>query len=152
MMRIVLMYAEILRRSWFRAREDNDPKGAADMLEEAIGNATEIDGVTLLSLSPESMAAVLQVSGTDPRVMEYVARSLLLASVYLREANEQALADLRLDQARALADAYELDIPDDPEELAMLADEAAGEKYAEEHAIIDIESVSGGPPALEGSR
>lgn len=125
-MRIVLMYAEILRRSWFRAREDNDPKGAADMLEEAIGNATEIDGVTLLSLSPESMAAVLQVSGTDPRVMEYVARSLLLASVYLREANEQVLADLRLDQARALAGAYELDIPDDPEELAMLAGEAAG--------------------------
>ena len=56
--------------------------------------------------SPESIASVMQVSGTDPRVTEYVARTLLLASGYLREANEQALADLRAQQAHAIAEAY----------------------------------------------
>lgn len=143
LMRIFLQFAEILRRSWFKAREDRDPKGAADMLEDAVGDATDIDGGTLLSLTPESMAGVLQVSGTDPHVIEYVARSLMLASLYLREANEGQLANLRLEQARALADAYGLDLPDDPEELAGLLDDedaaAGASASAAEPAIIDIE-------------
>ena len=79
LMRIFLQFAEILRRSWFKARDEHDPKAAADMLENAVGDAVDIDGATLLSLAPESMAAILQVSGTDPRVTEYVARSLMLA-------------------------------------------------------------------------
>ena len=75
LMRIFLQFAEILRRSWFKARDEHDPKAAADMLEAAVGDAVDIDGATLLSLAPESMAGILQVSGTDPRVPEYVARS-----------------------------------------------------------------------------
>lgn len=140
LMRIVLQYAEILRRSWFKARGEKDPKGAADMLEAAVGEATDIDGDALLSLAPESMASVLQVSGTDPRVCEYIARSLLLASAYLREAGQGALADVRLEQARALAEAYGLDIPATPEEMASLMEEEASEA---EHAIIDIEAAYG---------
>ena len=104
LMRIFLQFAEILRRSWFKARDERDPKAAADMLENAVGDAVDIDGATLLSLAPESMAGILQVSGTDPRVTEYVARSLMLASAYLREAGEDAVADLRLEQARAQAE------------------------------------------------
>ena len=128
LMRIFLQFAEILRRSWFKARDEHDPKAAADMLEN------DIDGATLLSLAPESMAAILQVSGTDPRVTEYVARSLMLASAYLREAGEGAVADLRLEQARALADAYGLELPDDPAEMAGLLDDVP------EPAIVDIAS------------
>ena len=134
LMRIFLQFAEILRRSWFKARDEHDPKAAADMLENAVGDAVDIDGATLLSLAPESMAGILQVSGTDPRVTEYVARSLMLASVYLREAGEDAVADLRLEQARALADAYGLELPDDPAEMAGLLDDVP------EPAIVDIAS------------
>lgn len=134
LMRIFLQFAEILRRSWFKARDEHDPKAAADMLENAVGDAVDIDGATLLSLAPESMAAILQVSGTDPRVTEYMARSLMLASVYLREAGEDAVADLRLEQARALADAYGLELPDDPSEMAGLLDDVP------EPAIVDIAS------------
>ena len=104
------------------------------MLENAVGDAVDIDGATLLSLAPESMAAILQVSGTDPRVTEYVARSLMLASAYLREAGEDAVADLRLGQARALADAYGLELPDAPAEMAGLLDDVP------EPAIVDIAS------------
>ncbi len=140
LMRIILQYAEILRRCWFKARQDRDPKAAADMLEDAVGEATEIDGATLLSLAPESMAGVLQVSGTDPRVIEYVVRSLALASVYLREAGETSLADLRLEQARALAGAYGLDLPDDPEDLADLLVDLDD---APEPSIVGIEPEAG---------
>ena len=75
LMRIFLQFAEIIRRSWTKARKEKDPRAAADMLEDAVGEATDIDGGVLLSLSPESIASVMQVSGTDPRVTEYVARS-----------------------------------------------------------------------------
>ena len=147
LMRIILQYAEILRRSWFRARQEKDPKGAADMLEDAVGEATDIDGATLLSLSPESIASVLQVSGTDPHVIEYVVRSLALASVYLRESGDDELADLRLRQARALADAYGLYLPDDPEDLSDLLGD---EDPKPESAIVDIQDAydSKGPSPL----
>ena len=104
LMRILLQFAEAIRRSWSRAVEDRDPRDAANMLERAVGDATDIDGATLLSLSPESIASVMQVSGVDPRVSEYIARSLLLASGYLGEAGEHELAALR-----AAAEAGELD-------------------------------------------
>lgn len=145
LMRIVLQYAEILRRSWFKARGEKDPKGAADMLEAAVGEATDIDGDALLSLAPESMASVLQVSGTDPRVCEYIARSLLLASAYLRDAGQGALADVRLEQARALAATYGMDIPNSPEEMEALMEE---EVEAPERAIVDISSVEGPAPSI----
>ena len=140
LMRIILQYAEILRRSWFKAREEGDPKAAAAMLEDAVGEATDIDVTTLLSLSPDSVARVLQVSGTDPRVIEFVVRSLALASVYLRDANEGSLADLRLQQARSLADAYGLYLPENPEDLADLLDD---EGLPGESAIVDIEAGCG---------
>ena len=138
LMRILLQFAEAIRRSWSRAVEDRDPRDAAHMLEDAVGEATDIDGATLLSLSPESIASVMQVSGVDPRVTEYIARSLLLASGYLHEAGEHELAALREQQARALAQAYDHDLPDTPEELAMLLDEADAELAREADSAMDV--------------
>lgn len=123
LMRIFLQFAEAIRKSWTRAGKDGDPKAAANMLEQAIGDAAEIDGETLLSLAPESMAGVMQVSGVDSRVTEYIARSLLLASGYLRNAGDDSLADLRESQARAVASAYGIDLPGSFEELVQLLDE-----------------------------
>ena len=130
LMRILLQFAEAIRRSWARSVEDRDPRDAANMLERAIGDATDIDGATLLSLSPESIASVMQVSGVDPRVSEYIARSLLLASGYL--------AALRAEQARALAEAYDLDLPDTPEELATLLDEADAALAKDAESTMDV--------------
>ena len=123
LMRILLQFAEAIRRSWARSVEDRDPRDAANMLERAIGDATDIDGATLLSLSPES---------------EYIARSLLLASGYLAEAGEGDLSALRAEQARALAEAYDLDLPDTPEELATLLDEADAALAKDAESTMDV--------------
>ena len=120
LLRLIYLLVESIRRSWITAQKKDDPAGAAEMLEAAIGEATEIDGAILLSLSPESMASILQVSGTDPRVIEYVARSLELAAAYQRDAGNDALGALRHEQAQALAQAFGLEIPDSPEELSDL--------------------------------
>lgn len=114
LMKLILQFFRGMVRSWELKEEKDDPELAADMLETAIGTATEMDGAVLLSLSPDSIAQVLRVSGTDPNVVEFVARGLLLESVYLSEAGNDELAGVRAAQARALADDYGFELPDDP--------------------------------------
>lgn len=118
LVRMLSMFAAAIRRSMERAGGQHDPHDAARMLEEALGNAVDIDGDVLLSLAPDSMASILEVSGVDPRVTEYVARSLLLTARYHEQAGNAALADLRRAQAHAVADAYGCALPshDDAEE------------------------------------
>lgn len=120
LMRMILDLVTAMRRSYERSQGQKDPQGAADMLEIAIGEATDIDGAVLLSLSPESIASILQVSGTEPQLIEHLARSLMLASEYHFEAGDAALGELRKAQAHALADAYGVELPADPISLEEL--------------------------------
>lgn len=102
-----LRFAEAIRLSWTKAKgEPADPLDAAELLEAAVGNATNLDGGTLLLLSPDSIASILQVTDTDPDVVEYLARTLLLESEYLEEGGERARSQLRRDQAYAIAQGY----------------------------------------------
>ena len=123
LMRLIAELGAAIRRSLEREQAaDRNATDSAQMLEAAVGVATELDGVTLLALSPESIAQVISVSGTDPRVTEYVARSLLLCSRYYAEDGNQALATLRAQQAFALAEAYGHDLTE--EDAAPEANEA----------------------------
>lgn len=109
LVRLIMRLIEAITKSLHRSKDDDDPQGAAEMLESAIGEATDIDGAVLLSLAPESIASIMQVSGVDPRVAGYVARSLKLESEYLVQAGNPSLAALRLQQAEALGKAYGVD-------------------------------------------
>lgn len=113
LMRLLAEFAAAVRRSMERATGLRDPRGAAAMLEAAVGNAVEMDGETLLALAPESIASVLAVTGVDPHVTEYLARSLMLAARYRAEAGEPDTAALREAQARAIADAWGHDLDAD---------------------------------------
>ena len=125
LMKLLLAFYQAMFKSLRRVTdEDEDPKEAADTLDEVVGNVVGMDGTSLLSLTPESVAGVLQVSGTDPRVTEFIARSLLLSSEYLTQAKQGALASLRVEQARAIADAYGIDLPDDATDLSDLKEMA----------------------------
>ena len=106
LMRMIMQLIEAIARSMQIAKDKEDPQGAAQMLEDLVAHATNLDGGVLLSLTPESIASIISVSNTDPRVVEFVGRSLFLESSYLRQAGKNSLADLREDQAYALADAY----------------------------------------------
>ena len=100
-------FAEAIRLSIMKARGENpDPLAAADQLELALGSATSIDGATLLLLSPDTIAGILQVTDTDPDVVEYLVRTLLLESEYLEEAGDASRSQLRHEQAKAIAQAY----------------------------------------------
>ena len=123
LMKLILQFFRGMVRSWELKEEKDDPELAADMLETAIGTATEMDGAVLLSLSPDSIAQVLRVSGTDPNVVEFVARGLLLESVYLSEAGNDELANVRAAQARALANDYGFELPDDPTDFDAMEED-----------------------------
>lgn len=120
LMRLIITFFQAMRRSWEKSEVDRDPQGAADTLEAAIDAATDLDGAALLSLAPESIATVMQVSGVDPNVTEFVARGMLLESVYLEQAGQPHLASVRSAQAHALAQAYGFDLPEDPTDFDTL--------------------------------
>ncbi len=110
LMRMFMQLAAAMKESLLRARGQNDPRAAADMLDEAVSDATEMDGDLLLRMAPESMAAMLQLSQPDPQLMEYVSRSLLLSSQYLREAGDASASALRQEQAYAVARAFGVEL------------------------------------------
>lgn len=66
------------------------------------------------------MAAMLQISGSDPQLMAYVSRILLLESRYLKMAQRHTEAELRHGQAFAVANAFGIPLSeDDVEEPKM---------------------------------
>ncbi len=115
LMQLIHQFIQAILNS--RTTAERDPRAAADFLETAIGAATDIDGATLLSLGPESIAAVMQLSGVDPRVAGYIAHSLKLVSEYLQQAGELDLSELRAGQAQAVAELFGFDLSDAPPEL-----------------------------------
>ena len=106
LMRMIMQLIEAIMRSMQIAKDKEDPQAAADMLEGLVSSATNLDGGVLLSLTPDSISSILGVSNTDPRVAEFLGRTLFLEAFYLRQCGKLELAQLRLDQARALAEAY----------------------------------------------
>ena len=52
------------------------------------------------------MVSMLQISNTDPTLVGYISRTLLLESSYLRQAQRFSRAELREEQALSLARAY----------------------------------------------
>lgn len=112
LVRMLVDLAAAIRRSLDRARGEKDFAGAAQTLENSITSATDLDGSVLMTLAPESIAQVLQVANTDPRVVIYVAHSMLLQSHYLDKAGNTDMASLRSKQAYALASAYNFSLPE----------------------------------------
>lgn len=97
-----------------KAAGEQDPIAGAALLESAISDAVDIDGKVLLSLAPESIAGILQISGIDPHLVMYIANSLLLESNYLLQAGDKGLSEVRERQARALADEFGFDLLVEP--------------------------------------
>lgn len=112
LMKLLMEFATAVRRSMEHEENEHVPEESARMLDDAVGRAVDFDGDMLLSLSPQSLASMLQVVGTDPRVTGYAAHSLLLSACYYADAGEGSLADLRREQARAVAEAYGFDLSD----------------------------------------
>lgn len=127
LMRQILQFVEALTKTRIQEERELDPLDSARSIEDAFSRATDLDGPAMLSLAPESMASVLDVSGVEPRIVRHLAHGLLLESVYLQQGGENQLADLRAAQARALASRYGIGLPDDPADFSALESAALRE-------------------------
>lgn len=125
--------AKAIVRSLNSAKKEKDYNAAAESLDLAISEATDLDGSVLMTLSPESIASVLQVANTDPRVVVYVANSMYLQAQYLKKCKNPQMAELREQQAYALANAYKFEISD-------CIDNLDSEDFNEEELLSSIKS------------
>ncbi len=105
MRRLLALFAAI-RRSWEKELKHEDPLDSAEQLELALGSAVDFESGLLLSLAPESFSTMVQVSGTDRRLVEFMLRSLAMASQLRAKGSDEAGAALRMAQAQVLAQAY----------------------------------------------
>lgn len=131
LLRMFTALAVAIRESMLRAQGDEDPEGAAELLEAALDNSTEIDGSLLLQMAPESFVTMVQLSQTDPDLIGYISRTLMLESQYLHEAGLDTKADLRAAQAQALARAYGFEV-DASDVSPQALDAFFGEEETEE--------------------
>ncbi len=137
LMKLLVNFAAAIRRAMVQENNRRPPLETARMLDLAVGDAVDLDPETLLTLSPESAAGLLQLSDVDPQVTEYVSRSLLLASSCYKESGDDFNAALRAGQAHAIAEAYGHDLPgedmsiDDMEEF-LLAKESSNDELSPE--------------------
>lgn len=128
LMRLLLNLAQGIVRSMETEKTTNSHTDSAEMLEAAIGEAVDFDGETFLALAPDSIAQILQISGTDDRASLYIANSLYLASHYRTQAGQDDLARIRREQALAVARAFGHELS----ALEEAGDEAAAEAIVSE--------------------
>ena len=110
LMNLILQFVRSIVMSLEKGKKD--PVLAAENLEDAISQATDVDKDILFSLDGMSFAMILQVSSLDPVVVSYVCQSLLLEARYLDVAQMDAKAALRRSQAEALAGVYGVELMD----------------------------------------
>lgn len=106
LMRLLSNLIQAMYRAMTVAVKEENPYAAARSIEVAIGNAVDMDASVFMSLAPASMASMMSISSMDDNGAEYIARSLALASVYNRAAGDAGLADLRMEQAKAVAQSF----------------------------------------------
>ena len=109
-MRMLLNFFKALMDARSRALNEKDMLGAAEVLENIVGEASSLGAEMFCNLAPESMATILQTTGTDPDVTEYMARSLMQAAECRDKGGDAETAQLRRQQASAIAEAYGHDL------------------------------------------
>lgn len=107
------------------AFETQEPE-ALESAEQRIANLMSLDRQTALSLAPSSLVTMLSLSGVGDTLASYVHYALTcLAKVYEKK-GDSAIAELRCDQAAAVAEYFSVDIARVPDEFKDFA-----EKYAQ---------------------
>lgn len=123
---MVRRFGDVLAR-WLRpAVIDADGK-AIDEVENAIGALIDLDGATALSLAPESLVTMMDLSGVADSVAGYASYALLRLGDAYDAAGNASVADVRREQARAISEAFGSELGRVPEEYQELERSLAAE-------------------------
>ena len=93
---------------------------AAEEVEEAVADLVQLDPETAMALAPESLVTMMLLSGTGDSVAGYAAYALNRLGDAYDKMGEHDVAELRRDQAYAIAQSFGSDVNEIPEEFAEL--------------------------------
>ena len=123
-MRMILQLARVLRRSIIR--EYPSPEAEVKDIEGKVAEALDLDPRLMFKLDPASLVSLLQLGNVDPVLAVYAVRSIYYESDLLEEKGDLETAELRRQQADAIAEAYDLGVTladGSPEAIEAFLDE-----------------------------
>ena len=99
------------------ARRAGDAFEAREDFESVVGGVFDMDASCALALSSSSLVTMMRLSAVDETLVVYCAYALMQAADTY-EAADPGMAQLRREQAQALADAYGFDADVSPREVS----------------------------------
>lgn len=120
-------FGEVLSKRLRAAMLDADPDAIHD-LEDAVGNLLDLDGATALSLDPDSLVTMMELSGIADSLAEYVTYALLRIADAYEVRGSMGIATARRQQAEAICKSFMVKYDHVPEEYRELDAEIAAEK------------------------
>jgi len=110
-LRLIEQMGSLIRRALEAERGGGGGARSYELAEEAIGLALDIDPATAARLSPESFAALLELSNLDDRVVSMIAEALDVESDALEASGELGEARLRREQSTAARELIDRERP-----------------------------------------
>ncbi|MBO7675679.1 MAG: hypothetical protein J6S63_11840 [Atopobiaceae bacterium] len=93
---------------------------AAEEVEAAVADLVQLDPDTAMALAPQSLVTMMMLSGTGDSVAGYAAYALNRLGDAYDDMGDHDLAQLRREQASAIADSFGADLDEIPQEFAEL--------------------------------
>lgn len=100
-LRLIEQMGGLIRRAMERYRVGSDEE-PYDLAAEALGLALELEPTTIERLSPQSLAALLEMKNLDERVLSLVVEALELQADALEREGELVESNVRMQQAAAV--------------------------------------------------
>jgi hypothetical protein len=113
LMRMIMQLIAAIQRSILR--EEPSPEEDAKEIEDAVGDAIDIDSDVFFSLAPESIPTILGLGNFDKDIGDFVIRAIYYEASVLETGGFTEKAALRRAQADAICAAYDMGIA--PEDL-----------------------------------
>lgn len=116
LLEVIQQFVSTVSRLLMKALIEHD-LNAAEGVEAAIGELVQLDPTTAMSLAPGSLVTMMMLSGTGDAVAGYAGYALMRLSEAYAAMGDYELADMRADQAQAIADTFGTSLDEIPEEL-----------------------------------
>ncbi|MDO4806212.1 MAG: hypothetical protein Q4A07_03095 [Coriobacteriales bacterium] len=119
LLEVIEQFVSSVSQALARALLQRDLEAAEDV-EAAVADLVQLDPQTAMALAPESLVTMMLLSGTGDSVAGYAAYALNRLGDSYQNMGEYELAELRRDQANAIAESFGADLNQIPQEFAEL--------------------------------
>ncbi len=124
LLEIIARFVESIMRALRHAVLEGNETSAQEV-EDSIAALLDLDPQTAMNLSPDSLVTMMLLTGMGDSIASYVAYALDKVGDAYDTAGNQEKAELRWDQAQAVAESFNCNMEDIPPEFAELDAELA---------------------------